>query len=338
MKLPGRRATSVNGREWIVVDSTSERVPRPRLARIVLPPDAGPEVGPPPVLACPDHAATDDCDGERLAPREVGETDWVAGERQRQDAGGAWIVQAAAFGPDGENVLLTDPGTGEIATQVHVGPGPLFTGNVLVGERGKERIVAAVWPAPGSTYDVLETPGFPDGILLGGSDASGWIVGNANAPIPVPVVLVPDADRHVVERLPLLPGASAGVASGVDDHRVVGWSNDDAGRSRAVVWTAHEDGFTVESLPLPPHAEIRDHAAAISGARIAGACRAANGAPLPTVWTIDAETGVWRVEALLEPLVETDDVVVNDISGDLVVGLSWDTLGHAPTAVAWRLP
>ena len=104
------------------------------------------------------------------------------------------------------------------------------------------------------------------------------------------------------------------------------------------MWTAREVGFAVELLPLPPDAEICEHAAAISGARIAGACRTANGTPLPTVWRVDPDTGAWRVEALLAPRIETDVAGVYDISGDLAVGSSSYLLGQAPSAVAWRLP
>mgnify|MGYP007037742046 CR=1 FL=1 len=77
---------------------------------------------------------------------------------------------------------------------------------------------------------------------------------------------------------------------------------------------------------------------AISGARIAGSCRTANGAPIATVWTSDPGTAVWRVEAVLAPLIEAELASADDISGDLVVGSSAYVVGQTRRAVAWRLP
>lgn len=339
MRLPGRYASSVNGLGWIAVSSTSPRVPLPLGGRLVLPPDAGNDALPPPVLPCaPEKLPERGCDGSNV-PLAVADTEWVYGVRQSFDRNG-WTLEPMAYGPDGEAVPLVDPRRargGAMASGVHLGPGPLLTGlfQLDAGSDGDPRF-AVVWRAPGDEPERLDATGFPEGVAPAASDAAGWIAGVGYAgPSSMPVVWVPVDGDWVIEGLPLLPGSTSGVASDVDGGRIVGWSADE-GSARAVVWTTTRSGFDVAELPLPAGAVACTSASAISGPRIVGRCEDAQRAGLAVVWR-SSDDAAWYVELLLaEHEVDFEPFVV-DIRGDLAVGGSFRSVLEA-VAVAWRLP
>lgn len=340
MRIRGGSARSVNRLGWITVDLTSQRVPRPLGGAVVLPPDAGPDAVPPPAIGCLRERPDGSCEGEHDVPLGVADPGWVLAVREGFGPDGWSRLPPVAYGPDGEAVLLIDPRREIEASYggIDVGPGPLFFGTVTIPVGGgARRVVPVVWRKPGLTFERLDTTGFPDGLYPSAADAAGWIVGiTGDRTTPLPVVWLPDGDGWVVTRLPLLAGSTHGTASDVEGGRIVGRSENDEGM-RAVVWTASDAGFDVATLPLPPDAVACTSAHAISGPRIAGSCEDAAGASIATVWR-SAETGEWRVEALLAGVQPGDEPAVADISGDLVVGASVRRAELTALAVAWRLP
>jgi len=337
MRIPGRVAHSVNQLGWIAVDGTSLRVPRPRSGALVLAPDAGPDATPPPVVGCVREGLDGSC-AEHDVPVEVSDAGWVGALREGLGPDGWSTLPPVVYGPDGESVLLIHPreAADGYYGNIHVGPGPLFTGTLRIAT-GEGRFVALVWREAGRRHERLDATGFPDGVHPYASDAAGWIVGmGAGDSGEVPVLWRPRDEDWVVERLPLPPESTRGSAGDVDGGRIVGWI-DDGESTRAVVWTDRGAQLELASLPLPPGAAACTSANAISGSRITGRCEDAAGVESAVVWRI-ADDGAWRVEALLAGFEPGDRPSATDISGDLVVGGCVRPVEHTVLAAAWRLP
>ena len=333
------RATSVNGREWIVVRSSPAGAVLGFQTAVVLPPDAGPDAGPLPELACFDSSTLPDgsCFHEFDLPLDVAETDWLSGLAVFV-SGGAPSAVAVAFQSGGaarslDSSAASLPCLVPTAETIGVGPGPLFFALATCRLDGIAATLPVVWrSADAASLALLPMTGFSAGPRPARADADGRIAGAGIVP-ELPVVWRLAGDAYTLERLPLLDGGTRGGALGIDAGQIVGWSDDASGDEHAVAWQEGAEGFAVEQLPRPDFATSCARATASSAQRIAGLC-ADDGGSFGVVWTA-GETDGWRVELLLGPVGAGDSAALG-ISGDLAVG--WSGSDARPVPAAWRLP
>jgi len=329
-------ARSVSPREWIslvyVLGSPTEGTAR--YARVVLPPDAGPDAGPLPVPGCPLGEASPECEDAGGVPMQVGESDWYFGSTV-VDVTSFRVSFPAVFGPDGEVSVLFCCDRSVPVNDILPLPGARFLGRLedvdpTHPDAGFLRPI--LWRKPQPPFELLPLGEFTRGARAYGGDAAGRIVGQAVDP-PLPLVWVPAGEDFEIVVLPLLGGDRRGIAYGISGGRVVGASAD-----HAVVWEPSGSGWDgPQVLPTPEEATACT-AQAIDGPRVVGNCELPNGDRRAVSW--HAHGDGWYLEARLLPVPEVSQSFVRSLSGDLAVGHSINQGGFlTPGApVAWRLP
>ena len=332
-------ATGVNARGWISIHHVQSGGPM-----IVLPPDAGPGAGDPPVPGCPVGAASPACARGGVEGIRVGESDWYVGDMLPRPRA---TPLPTAFGADGEVAPLVpccDP-TGILVGETLPVPGGRFLGKSLrpvPGRPGYQTVVPVLWRAPGTTWEPLPTDGYAAGTGALAADAAGRIAGQGvpdGAPAGqfVPLLWAPRDESFEIVRLPLLDGGVTGSAVAIDTRQIAG-SSDGASGTKPVVWEATpEDGWRVRELPIAESFRTCT-VVATSGDRIAGNCALASLRERAVVWRRAADG--WRIETLLNAPGGIDSAYANAMSGDLVVGVAGNVGGAGTAAgpVAWRLP
>lgn len=114
---------AVNAREWIQVDARPAYINR---VKIVLPPDAGGDAGPIPIVGCPLSPQDPGClPSTRDRPLAMGETDWIYGWHVVAAGSAGELGYPLVFGPAGEAIPLFPFEEEQPIDHVRIGPGPL---------------------------------------------------------------------------------------------------------------------------------------------------------------------------------------------------------------------
>lgn len=321
--------TSVNTREWIAVyRSTPGGIGQ---GTIVLPPDAGPDAGPVPVVGCPWMPPMIDPSCEQLGqPVAVGESDWVVAYGTGRTPSGFLAPFEYAAGPAGEVEWIFGFGLPQFSDEVRPAPPARFIGSLDATESPR---IPVLWREPGAFWERLPAEGFVVGPRPFQGDASGRIVGAGLDP-ELPVLWSESDGAFRLEILPSLDGGGRGGAYGIDGDVIAGWSDDAGGARHAVVWMELDGALVPQELPQPADALRCDHAIAVSGRYVAGECLYAAARRVAVVWQRSGDT-TWTVRAILQPLDGDEDSDVVGLAGTLAAGAS--SLDRRTTPVAWRI-
>jgi hypothetical protein len=320
--------TSVNTREWIAVYRST---PLPiGQGQIILPPDAGPDAGPVPVVGCPWMPPIDPACEQRGQPLAVGESDWVVAYATDRTPSGFLAPFQYAAGPAGEVEWLIGFGLPQFSDEVRPAPPARFIGSLDASESPR---IPVLWREPGASWERLPAEGFVVGPRPYQGDATGRIVGAGLEP-ELPVLWSESAGAFRLEILPSLEGGGRGGAYGIDGDVIAGWSDDGGGARQAVVWIERDGAFVPQKLPRPADALRCDHAIAVSGSFVAGECVYAAGRGVAVVWQ-RTDDATWTVRAILQPLDGDEDSAVVGLAGTLAAGSS--SLDRRATPVAWRI-
>lgn len=320
--------TSVNRREWIAIYRSAPGVIGQGV--VMLPPDAGPDAGPLPVVGCRWLPEPDPACQQQGEPVAVGESDWVYAYGTGLTPSGFVAPFQYAAGPAGESPWLLGFGLTQFSEEVRVAPPARFLGTLDATESPR---IPVLWREPGAFWERLPAGGFVVGPVPTHGDATGRIVGAGVDP-ELPVLWTESDGAFRLEALPLLDGGTRGGALGSDGDVIVGWSDSDDGPSHAVAWIERDGAFTPQELPAPDGALRCTRATAASDPYVSGSCVYAGARSEAVVWRRTGDT-TWTVHAQLRPLDGDEESTVVGVAGTLAAGAS--ILDRRSTPVAWRI-